>query len=320
MIDITLLGTGATLPTPERALSAAVLRCCGRAILFDCGEGTQIALRRCKISPVKIDAIALTHFHGDHIFGLPGLLQTLSCMGREGPLSLIGPAGLVEVAEPILDLAGPLSYPVRLYSTDVICDLGLHEMHPGWPQGASLLPFPTEHRISSQGYVFDLTRLPSLDLDFLTALGIPRSLWKRLQQEDPDRPLTIDGEPLLAADGRPLLVRDVHKDCRKGLQVIFTGDTMPCQGLAALAHEPDLLIHDATYARDEDADAAAKWGHSTFRQAAELAREVRAKRLWLTHFSQIVEEPEAHLDPAKEIFPHTECGRDGMSLRLDFAD
>ena len=318
MIDVVLLGTGATMPTPERGVSAAVLRCGGRSILFDCGEGTQVALRREKISPVKIDLIALTHYHGDHIFGLPGFLQTVSCLGRTDPLYITGPEGLEDAMRPILQLAGQLSYEVKLAPFDDPRGCEMQRFHPDWPLFSALMPIPTEHRVPSQGYSFHLGRVPLLDYERIAALGIPKTMWKELQQTNPVMPVEIDGQMLLREDGTPLRITHLVKEYRKGLHVVFTGDTMPCRDLRLLVHETDLLIHDATYPSEDDADEAEKWGHSTFCQAAELARDRGVKRLWLTHFSQSIDNTEPYLEIARGVFPNTECGYDGKAITLRF--
>ena len=140
MIDVTLLGTAALFPLPERALTAVFLSCGGRSILFDCGEGTQTAARKARVSIMKTDLVALTHYHGDHVFGLPGLLQTMHSFGRERPLYITGPAGLREALAPLLYLAGGTCFEVRLTENVAL---------PGFPAGAALTGFPTEHRAIS---------------------------------------------------------------------------------------------------------------------------------------------------------------------------
>ena len=150
MLTITLLGTAATMPLPDRALTAAVAECGGHSLLFDCGEGTQTAARRAGVNLMKMDAVCLTHYHGDHIFGLPGLLQTLGCQGRTRPLALYGPKGLGEVWAALRVLTGPLPYlvcPEVLDAPAALC-----EKFGGWPQSAKLTPVPTRHRVVSQGY------------------------------------------------------------------------------------------------------------------------------------------------------------------------
>ena len=149
MLTITLLGTAATMPLPDRALTAAAAECGGHSLLFDCGEGTQAAARRAGVNLMKLDAICLTHYHGDHIFGLPGLLQTLGCQNREKPLTLFGPAeGMAPVWAALHALTGPLPYPVRVAPVLPEADLiPLETLAAGWPAGAVLRPFSTKHRV-----------------------------------------------------------------------------------------------------------------------------------------------------------------------------
>ena len=171
MLTITLLGTAATMPLPDRALTAAVAECGGHSLLFDCGEGTQTAARRAGVNLMKMDAVCLTHYHGDHIFGLPGLLQTLGCQGRTRPLALYGPKGLGEVWAALRVLTGPLPYPV--YAEVLDAPAALCEKFGGWPQGAKLTPVPTRHRVVSQGYRLDLPRAGRFSPEQARALGVP---------------------------------------------------------------------------------------------------------------------------------------------------
>ena len=307
MTDICLLGSGATMPTPERGLSAAILRCEGRAILFDCGEGTQCALRRRHFSPVKIDLIALSHYHGDHIFGLPGLLQTMSCMERQSPLYITGPEGLRQAMEPVMSLAGVQCYDIVLLCGDSI---SLSELHRAWPAGAQLSPIPARHRIAAQGYRFFLPRPPKFDPDRAKALGVPVAEWKGLIAR-PDSFVTVDGREVY---GHELLGK-----ARRGISVVFSGDTMPCPEMENAARDADLLIHEATYGDDADVDQAITYGHSTFRQAAELAARAGARRLWLTHFSQMLRCPEDYMGFAA-AFPGAVCGHDGLEISLSFGE
>lgn len=157
MIDITLLGTAALMPLPDRALTAALLTCGGHSVLFDCGEGTQAAERRHDVSLMKADMIALTHFHGDHVFGMPGLLETMCVMGRTETLYITGPEGLREELAPILKLVGWTSYAIELIELPPE-GLRLETLVKGWPHEAVLRAFRTEHRVASQGYCFTLGR------------------------------------------------------------------------------------------------------------------------------------------------------------------
>lgn len=316
MIDITLLGSAAAMPTPQRGLTAAALRCGGRCILFDCGEGTQVALRREKISPLKIDLIALSHFHGDHIFGLPGLLQTMSCLRRTEPLFITGPEGLGDAMEPVLRMAGVTDFPIRLVPCPEVQGFAMRELHSAWPKGARCAAVPTVHRVPSQGYVFSLPRPARFDPEKARALGIPENQWGTIIDR-PDEPVLLEGKPLYQ-EGRPVYGHMLLGKPRKGLRFVFSGDTLPCPAMAEAAAGADLLIHEATYGEDSFAEQALLYGHCTFRQAAALAAQARVRALWLSHFSQTMRQPEDCLPIAREIFPNTRCGCDGLSATLGF--
>ena len=307
MIDVTLLGTAATMPLPERALSSALVSCRGRSVLFDCGEGTQTAARRAGVSLFKTDIIALTHYHGDHIFGLPGLLQTLGCLGREQPLYITGPEGLKEILSPILRLSGPMPFQIYALSAPAGA-LRLSEILPDWPEEAYLHSFATCHRVPSLGYKLELTRPGKFNPENAKKLGVPVTQWKLLQH----------GEPVTLPDGKTVRPEQVTGPERRGLSLVFSGDTAPCDSLLAAAEDTDLLICDATYGDDLLADQAGKYGHSTFAESADLARKAGAKRLWLTHFSQMMKDPKEYLPFAAGIYPDAVCGEDGMTLTLRY--
>ena len=306
MIDITLLGTSALVPLPERALTAAQLVCGGHSILFDCGEGTQSAARKAGVSLIKTDVIALTHYHGDHIFGLPGLLQTMNSMGRTEPLYIVGPAGIEKELAPIVTLTGWLAYPLILREIPEEGIL-LKDLTPGWPDGAKLIPFRTEHRIVSQGYRFCLPRAGKFIPDKAKALGIPNNQWRFLQKGETvtHNGITVTPEMVM---GPP----------RKGLTVVFSGDTARCESLTEAAKDADLLICEATYGENDQAQLALDHGHMNFAQAAQTAAEAKAKLLWLVHYSQMIEDPESYIENANVIFPAAQCGFDGKKITLQF--
>ena len=303
MLRVTLLGTGATMPTPERALCSAALSCRGRTILFDCGEGTQLQMRRFHVSAARVDLIALTHYHGDHIFGLPGLLQTIACLGRTEPLYFAGPEGIERALAPIFALAGPMPFELRAVETKKGADLSA--FLPGWPQGSVLQSVPTEHRAPSVGYVFRLRRAGKFLPERAEALGVPKRDWSRLQKGE-----TVSGV-------RPAQVMGPE---RTGLTVAFSGDTQPCRRFRNAVKGADLLIHEATYGSDADRDDAVRFGHSTFPGAAKLAAEAQVKRLWLTHVSQTIEDAADALPLARAHFPAAEAPEDGHSIELIFPE
>ena len=287
MLTITLLGTAATMPLPDRALSAAFAACGGHGLLWDCGEGTQAAAHRAGVNLMRADAICLTHYHGDHIFGLPGLLQTLGAQGRTRPLALLGPEGLPDIWAAVRALTGPLPYPVKPQVLMPGQPLALDALSEGWPAGARLVPFATKHRVKSLGYRLELPRAGKFSPEQARALGVPVQQWKLL---------------------------------RRGLSVVFSGDTAACPGLLQAAQDADLLLCDATYALPEQEAQARQWGHSTFGQSAALAAQAGAKRLWLTHYSPMITDPEEYAEQAQGIFPAAECGFDGKSITLQYEE
>lgn len=296
MMDLKLLGCGGTQPLPGRALSALGVTVGGRSLLIDCGEGTQTACRRWGLSMVKIDAILLTHYHGDHIFGLPGLWQTMAALGRTDPLVVAGPPGLEEVLEPFLRLAGPLPYAlVPAVMTPDHRRLAL--------LGGTVEAFRCVHRVPCCGYAFTLPRARRFDPARAVAAGIPRRLWGALQRGQeaggffPDQVL---GPP------------------RRGLRLVYATDTRPCDALLEAAKGADLLCMDATYPDDTDLDKARLYGHATCREAGALAAAAGVRRLWLTHYSGAVTDPAAGLAAARTLFPAARAGEDGLCLTLHF--
>ena len=293
MLTVTLPGTGGTQPLPGRALAVMTVFAAGRGVLLDCGEGTQTALRRWGVSAYRLDAVLLTHYHGDHILGLPGLLQTLASLGRTAPLTVAGPApGQAQTAAAVMALAGGLPFPVQ--------------WRPAAPFTAGALrvePFPLEHRVPCCGYALALPRAGRFDPQRARAAGVPLALWNRLQKGE-----AVDGFTPDQVLGPP----------RRGLRVVYATDTRPCPALEAAARDADLLCMDATYADDADAPKARLYGHSTCREAGALAAAARARRMWLTHYSAAVTDPAPGLAAARAAYPAAVAGADGLRLELDF--
>lgn len=308
MIDITLIGTAALMPIPERALTAAFLSCNGYSILFDCGEGTQTAARKAGVNLMKTDIIALTHYHGDHILGLPGLLKTMWRAQRTEPIYITGPEGLWNKAmEPILRLTGKTPYPIELLELPAD-GLQLSELIKGWT-AAKLTAFKTEHKVASQGYCFTLERAGKFLPQKAKALNIPVNLWKILQS----------GQSV-QFDDTTILPEQVLGEPRKGLKFVFTGDTTLCDSLIDAAKDADLMISEATYGDNAQTLKAIENGHMTFAQAAEVAKRANVKQLWLAHYSQMITAPHDYLPNATAIFANTICGHDGLSTTLRFED
>lgn len=308
MVDVTLIGTGGLKPLPDRALASVFLRCDGRTILFDCGEGTQSAAAKASVSLANVDLIALTHFHGDHIFGLPGLLQTLQVMERTSPLVIAGPKGISASLSPLLEAAGELPYEIRL---EELCEgeIKLNTLVTSFSELATLTCFKTNHRVSSLGYCFTLERMGKFNPEKAKELGIPVSIWSELQK----------GKAIETEAGR-FLPEQVLGEKRKGIKIVVTGDTAECDNLVKYSENADLLISEATFGENDQKDLAEERGHMTFAVAAETAKKANVKKLCLTHYSPRVVNPEEYLENATSIFENTVCGYDGMKFNLEFED
>jgi len=252
--------------------------------------------------------IALTHYHGDHVFGLPGLMQTMEVLGRTQPLTIIGPEGLRAALGPILELVGHTSYPVRLAELPA-GGIAMRELAGGWPEAARLTAFETAHRVVSQGYSFTLDRAGRFLPERVKALGVPVNQWGLLQR----------GQSVRVGE-RTVTPGEVLGPARRGLKCVFTGDTARCDSLVEGARGADLMICEATYGENDQGEMAAAYGHMTFAQAAEVARRAGVRRLWLAHYSQMVEDPLEYLPNATAVFENTLCGEDGMSMTLRFEE
>ena len=204
MLKVTLLGTGGTQPLPDRALAAAAVTVSGRSVLLDCGEGTQVGLRRYGVSAYRLSAVLLTHYHGDHILGLPGLLQTLGSLNRTEPLMIYGPKGIEPVAQAVTALAGPQAYPVRWQVAD----------GPFHIDTLKITPFPLTHRVPCCGYVLALPRAGRFDPARARAAGIPMPYWKTLQRGEPVGLLCMDATYADDAD-LPKAELYGHATCRE---------------------------------------------------------------------------------------------------------
>ena len=295
MLDVVPLGTGSALPTRSRHLSATAVRRDGRLVLFDCGEGTQLQMQRAGLGRGRLDAVCITHLHGDHLFGLPGLLTTLSMMGRTDPLTLAGPHELEGI---LAALPGTrpenLPFPIR--------HVGLR---PGFEHAVvyedehvTVEARPLEHRIFCAGYRYQEKPRPGhVDGDAARAAGLSR----RAEFDAIKR-----GDDAILPDGTRVPASGLVGPPRPGASVAYVLDTVPCAGGLALAQGADLLIHEATFGEERRARAR-EVGHSTARQAAEVARDAGARHLLLTHFSARYDSPQALVDEARAVFPTTDA-------------
>lgn len=305
MIDVALLGTGGTLPLPDRFLSSALIRFDGQLILIDCGEGTQVSLRKLGWGLKDISTILLTHFHADHVAGLPGLLLTIGNSGRtrEEPLTIAGPRGVQRVVESLRVIAPHLPYPVRYR------ELAGQAGETIAINSLQATACPADHDTPCLGFRLSLSRAPAFQPDRARGLGLPVTLWKVLQKGSP-----------VEHGGRIVQPEEVLGSPRAGLSFGFLTDSRPTQKLVEFLSDVDLLICEATYGDPEDRGKAIENKHMTFAETATFAAAARAKRLWLTHFSPALLNPDYFRQQAEAIYPGVVIGREHLTTTLSFVD
>lgn len=302
MLDVCLLGTGGMMPLPYRWLTSLMLRYNGQSILIDCGEGTQVALREKGWSPKPIDIICFTHYHADHISGLPGMLLTMGNAERTEPLILIGPKGLGRVVGALRVIAPELPFPIECREIEGDAQEFAFD-------GFSIRAFRVNHNVLCYGYSMTVTRGGKFDKDRALAQDIPMKLWSRLQK----------GE-IIEQDGRTFTPDMVLGEQRKGLKVTYCTDTRPTASITENAKGSDLLVLEGMYGEPEKLAKAKENKHMTMYEAAKIAAASEVPQLWLTHYSPSLTHPEEYLGEVRKIFEPTIAAKDGRSIELVFEE
>ena len=302
MLDICLLGTGGMMPLPYRWLTSLMARYNGKSILIDCGEGTQIAMKEKGWSPKPIDVICFTHFHADHISGLPGMLLTMGNAERTEPLLLIGPKGLTRVVNSLRVIAPELPF-------EIVCREITEQEQVFSFGGFRIEAYRVNHNVVCYGYSIVIDRIGKFDVEKAQALNIPRNYWNLLQK----------GE-IIEADGHTFTPDMVLGAARKGLKVTYCTDTRPTESIVKHASGADLFICEGMYGEKEKAAKAVEYKHMTFYEAAHMAKRAGARELWLTHYSPSLMRPEDYMREVRKIFPNAVAARDGRSVDLLFQD
>ena len=302
MLDVCLLGSGGMMPLPYRWLTALMMRYNGSSVLIDCGEGTQIAVKEKGWSFKPIDVICFTHFHGDHISGLPGLLLTMGNAERTEPLTLVGPKGLERVVNALRVIAPELPFPIEFIElTKAEEEVELSGYH--------IKAFRVNHNVTCYGYSIEIKRAGKFNLEKAQSLNIPKNYWNRLQKGE----TITDGDTVYTPDmvmGAP----------RKGIKLVDCTDTRPTESIARNAKGADLFICEGMYGEKDKQVKAVTNKHMTFYEAARLAKEADVKEMWLTHYSPSLTRPEEYMDEVRKIFPRAVAGKDRKSVELDFED
>ena len=302
MLDVCLLGCGGMMPLPHRWLTALMTRYNGSSLLIDCGEGTQVAIKEKGWSFKPIDVICFTHYHGDHISGLPGLLLTMGNADRTEPLTLIGPKGLERVVNALRVIAPEL--PFELKFIEITQPEETFELN-----GYRLKAFRVNHNVTCYGYTLEIDRAGKFDLERALEQEIPKQYWKHLQKGE-----TIE------AEGKTYTPEMVLGAPRKGIKLTYSTDTRPTNSIRENAKGSDLFICEGMYGEMEKDAKAVEYKHMTFYEAAKLAKEAEVEELWLTHYSPSLVRPEEYMDAVKKVFPNTHPGKDGKSVELTFPE
>jgi ribonuclease Z len=302
MIDAVLLGTGGMLPLPGRWLSCLVIRVNGHITLFDCGEGTQIAWRLSGWGFRRLGAICISHTHADHVAGIPGLLHAVANAGRTEPIRVFGPVGTADVVTALRAIAPVLPYEV------LVTELRSGERFT-LPGGLAGSCETGEHALPVLAFRADLPRSRAFLPERARALDVPIELWTQLQ----------DGASV-SWTGGTAAPDEVLGPPRSGVSIAYVTDTRPVPELSRFLEAVDLLVCEGTYGSDEDLPKAVRNRHMTFREAAALAKRANADLLWIIHFSPALENPDAFLANATDVFPKATIGHDRLTIGLPFSD
>lgn len=302
MLDVCLLGTAGMMPQPHRWLTALMTRYNGSSLLIDCGEGTQIAMKEAGLSPNPIEVICFTHYHADHISGLPGLLLSMGNSDRREPVTMIGPRGLERVVNSLRVIAPELPFEIKfieLTEPEETIEVAGYILHA----------YRVQHNVTCYGYSIEIPRKGKFDVEAAKALKLPVQMWNPLQKGN-----TVTWEEKTYTPDM------VMGKARKGIKVAYCTDTRPVERIVRFAKNADLFICEGMYAEPDKLQKAKQYKHMTFCEAAQLAKQAQVEEMWLTHFSPSLVGAKSYMKQVRDIFPNAYLGEDGKTVELDFQE
>lgn len=302
MLDLCLLGTGGMMPLPNRYITSLLTRYNGSSLLIDCGEGTQVAMKKFGYSFKPVDVILITHFHADHVSGLPGFLLTMGNADRREDLLIVGPKGIEHIVNSLRTIAPELPFNIVFHELE-------NETETIEYKGYCIDAFLVSHKVTCYGYNIRIERAGKFDPDKAKELEIPLMYWRRLQQGE----TVTDGDKVFS----PELVMGPK---RRGIKVTYCTDSRPVSRIAENASGADLFICEGMYGEEGKESKAREYKHMTMYEAAELAKKADVPEMWLTHYSPSLVRPDEYLDKVRAIFPNAKTPKDGWIKTLDFTD
>ena len=302
MLDITLLGTGGMMPLPRRWVTSLLVRYNGASLLVDCGEGTQIALREKGWSFKPVNTILLTHFHADHIAGLPGFFLTMGNSDRTEPVTVIGPRGLSRIMTAVRTIAPELPFEVNFIEIDGNEQTFLID-------GMEITAFRVQHNIVCYAYEISVRRKGRFDAARAKAQEIPLRFWNPLQKGETSE----DGERIYTPEM-------VLGEERKGLKVVYATDTRPVPAITEHALNADLLVCEGMYGEPGMDKKAREHRHMTMQEAAQIGKDAQPVNMWLTHYSPSLVRPDQYMSSVHAIYPNVIAAKDGQEITLKFED
>lgn len=302
MLDVCLLGTGGMMPLANRFLTSLLTRYNGSQLLIDCGEGTQVALRKSGFSANPIDIICFTHFHADHISGLPGLLLTMGNAERKKPLTIIGPKGITRIVESLRVIAPELPFEIEYIEIT-------QPEEQFRINGYVIDAYKVNHNIICYGYSINIERQGKFDAKKAKELNIPLQYWNKLQKGN-----------VIESEGVTYTPDMVMGKPRKGIKLSYCTDTRPTEAIVKNVSNSDLFICEGMYGEADKIDKAKEHKHMTMLEAAYIAKQADVNEMWLTHYSPSMVRPEEFMNEVKGVFHNSVASKDGRNTVLKFTE